>query len=115
MQKMKSYTTFSDWKKDQSSKNQKLITEVSKVINDIAPELETTVKWGQGCWTEGKNHKFFIHCKPDHIQLGFYIGSRLQDPKKLLQGDGKFVRHIKIFSKKDINEETLINLITQTL
>lgn len=112
---MKSYATFSEWKKDQSLKNQKLITEVSKVINNIAPHLEKTVKWSQGCWTEGKNHKIFIHCKPDHIQLGFYAGSKLKDTKNLLQGSGKFVKHVKIFSNKDIDESALRSLIKQVI
>jgi len=111
MSKMKSYATFPDWKKDQSLKNQRLITEVSKVINNIAPHLEKTVKWSQGCWTEGKNHKVFIHGASDHIQLGFYRGSELKDPKKLLQGDGKFVKHVKIFSNRDIDEIALRSLI----
>jgi len=113
--KMKSYDSFSEWKNDQSLRNKKLITEVSKVICDVAPKLETVVKWGQGCWTEGKKHKVFIHSAPDHIQLGFYIGSKLKDPKKILQGSGKFVKHVKIFSSKDIDETAFKNLIKQVI
>ncbi len=100
---------------DQSPKNKKLITKVPKVISDVAPKIETIVKWGQGCWTEGKNHKVFIHCEPFHIQLGFYTGSKLEDPKNLLQGTGKFVKHVKIFSSEDINETAFKNLIRQVV
>jgi len=112
---MKQYHSFSAWKKDQSPKNQRLINEVSKVIKGVAPELEKIVKWGQGCWTEDKKHKVFIHCEPGHIQLGFYTGSQLKDPKNLLQGSGKFVKHVKIFSRKDIDETAFKNLIQQVL
>jgi hypothetical protein len=112
---MQSYNSFSEWKQDQSTKNQQLITEVSKVIKSVAPDLETSVKWGQGCWTAGKNHKLFIHCKPDHIQLGFYIGSQLEDPQGFLQGDGKFVKHVKIFSRGDIHERAFEKLIRQVV
>jgi hypothetical protein len=114
-EKMKSYNSFSEWKKDQSIKNKKLITEVSKVIDSVAPEWETVVKWGQGCWTEGKNHKVFVHCKPDHIQLGFYAGSQLNDPQKLLQGNGKFVKHVKVFSSGDIDNKAFESLIRQLI
>ena len=113
--KMKSYDSFSGWKKDQSPKNQKLITEVTKIIKNAAPKLETTVKWSQGCWAMGKEHKLFIHGAQDHIQLGFYVGSKLRDPKKILQGNGKFVRHVKIFSEKDIDERAFKNLIKQVI
>ena len=112
---MKNYTSFSEWKNDQTTKNQKLITEVSKVIKNTAPHLDKVVKWGQGCWTEDKNHKIFIHCEPDYIQLGFYIGSQLKDPKNLLQGKGKYVRHIKIHSNKNIDKEAFKELIEQVL
>jgi len=112
---MKSYDSFSQWKKDQSTKNQKLITEVSKVIEGIAPELEKVVKWGQGCWTEGKDHKLFVHSASDHIQLGFYIGSQLRDPQNLLQGKGKYVRHCKVFSNADIDKKAFEKLITQAV
>ena len=112
---MKKYVSFSDWKKDQTFKNQKLITEASKIIDNVAPHLEKTVKWSQGCWTEDKNHKLFIHGASDHIQLGFYLGSTLKDPKNLLRGNGKFVKHVKIFSTGDIDEEAFNNLIKQVV
>jgi len=112
---MKNYESFNEWKKDQSLKNKKLINEVSRVISGITPKLKTIVKWGQGCWTDGGDHKFFIHCKPDHIQFGFYIGSQLRDPQEILQGNGKFVRHIKIFSNEDIDKKVFKNLIKQVV
>jgi len=112
---MKSYDSFSAWKKDQSAQNKKLITEIGQVIDRVVPGLETVVKWGQGCWTSGKDHKLFIHCKPDHIQLGFYKGSQLHDPKNLLQGTGKFVKHVKIFSSSDIDEQAVRRLIKQVV
>ena len=113
--KMRQYDSFIFWKKDQSIKNQKLITEVSRVIDDLAPSLEKIVKWGQGCWTEGKNHKLFIHCADDHIQLGFYTGSQLIDPQKMLQGTGKYVKHIQISSSEDIDKKAFEKLIKQVM
>lgn len=114
-EKMKNYSSFNEWKMDQSFNNQELITELSEIVADIAAILEKTVKWGQGCWVQGKDHKFFIHCKPDHIQFGFYNGAKLNDPESLLQGNGKFVRHIKIFSTAKINLITIKHFITQVI
>jgi hypothetical protein len=37
-----------------------------------------------------------------HVNLGFYCGAELPDPKKLLQGDGKRIRHIRIASHADV-------------
>ena len=38
-----------------------------------------------------------------HCNLGFYRGAELSDPKKLLEGDGKRIRHLRIASHADMN------------
>ncbi|MCB1179630.1 MAG: DUF1801 domain-containing protein [Leptospiraceae bacterium] len=47
----------------------------------------------------------------DHIQLGFFAGSFLNDPKKLLRGNCKFVRNIKIENIETIDEKEISTLI----
>ena len=74
-----------------------------------------TVKWGQGCWVSGTIPKIFIHTEPDYVQFGFYNGSALKDPNKLLVGSGKYVRHIKVRALKDINVPVFTNLIIQAI
>lgn len=113
--KMKTYGSFSEWKKDQSASNQKLISALERLIKKTAPRLVTTVKWGQGCWTDGNSHRLFIHAEDDHVQFGFYNGSSLKDPHKLLAGNGKYVRHVKVRTVKDIDRETFTDLIVQVI
>jgi hypothetical protein len=55
----------------------------------------------------------FIHCKEDFIQFGFYGGALLDDPRKLLLGNGNFVRHIPIGSIDDIDVNTFKPLVEQ--
>jgi hypothetical protein len=38
----------------------------------------------------------------NHVNLGFHRGAELPDPKKLLEGDGKLIRHIRIGSHADL-------------
>ncbi|MCC1484372.1 DUF1801 domain-containing protein [Winogradskyella immobilis] len=47
----------------------------------------------------------------NHLNLGFNKGVLLPDPKKLLQGTGKHIRHIPIKTHKDYNKESIKNLI----
>lgn len=114
-QKMKAYASFDDWKRDQSARNQKLISTLSGIVKKNAPQFTPTVKWGQGCWTLGDVPKVYIHAEPDHVQFGFYAGSRLKDPEGLLVGSGKHVRHVKVFTTKDIPREALAALLEQVL
>lgn len=111
--KMKAYASFEHWKRDQTDQHQRLITQLTKVIEKTAPQFERFVKWGQGCWIQDNRPKVFIHCASDHLQFGFYVGSQLKDPKKLLVGNGAWVRHIKVFTTKDIKIHDFSKLIKQ--
>ena len=114
-QKMKAYASFAEWRADQSSENQKLIDALSELVEETAPGFEQGVKWGQGCWTLDGTPKVYIHTEPDHVQLGFYAGSTLQDPERLLFGKGKHVRHVKVFSAEEISKAALVGLLKQVL
>ena len=113
--KMKAYAFYSEWKKDQSLKNQKLIGALQRLVKRTAPLLVTSVKWGQGVWLSGTVPKIFIHTEPDHIQFGFYNGSALKDPDKLLVGKGMYVRHTKVRTAKDIKVPTFTALILEAI
>lgn len=114
-QRMKNYASFSEWSKAQSEVNQDLIKRLKELIDRTAPQLTTTVKWGQGCWVDGATPRVFIHTEDDHVQLGFYNGSSLSDPRKLLSGNGKYVRFIKVYSPDDIEPEAYGRIIEQAV
>jgi hypothetical protein len=113
--KMKAYASFADWERDQSAKNQRLINALAALVKKTAPELTQTVKWGQGCWTRADAPKIYIHAEPDHVQFGFYAGSTLKDPDRLLVGSGKHVRHVKVFATRGMNRKALVALVEQAM
>jgi hypothetical protein len=51
----------------------------------------------------------------DHVDFGFFRGAELNDPKGLLEGTGKGLRHIKVFSPADIKEKEFTALLKQAL
>ena len=46
-----------------------------------------------------------------HVNVGFFQGAALPDPARLLQGSGKFMRHVKLAPGKPTNESALRALI----
>jgi hypothetical protein len=112
---MKAYASFADWKKDQSPKHIRLIGALTQIIEATAPHLARAVKWGQGCWLDEGSPRVYIHAARDHVQLGFYRGSALKDPKHLLVGSGQYVRHVKVRTARDIDPAAFAALIAQTL
>jgi hypothetical protein len=47
-----------------------------------------------------------------HVNVGFFQGSALPDPAGLLQGDGKYMRHVKLRPGTAIDTASLKALIT---
>jgi hypothetical protein len=63
---------------------------------------------------KGKTPVAYVYSAPDHVQFGFFAGSRLKDPQGLLRGEGKFVRHIRLVKPSGIDEPALRALLKQT-
>src|ERR1041385_4787993 len=102
--KRKKYASFDEYLADQPPKNRSIIRGLRRFVKRVAPELEESVKWGNGCWLKGKIPIAYVYSAPDYVQFGFLRGSALKDPKKLLEGKGQYVRHIKVRKPSDIDE-----------
>jgi hypothetical protein len=111
--KMKAYATFDEYTLDQSPRNQKVIRALRAFVKRVSPKLQESVKWGNGCWILGKTPVAYVYSAPDFTQFGFFAGSSLKDPKRLLNGAGKFVRHIKVVKPSDIDEGAFAALLRQ--
>ena len=46
-----------------------------------------------------------------HVNIGFFQGAELHDPKGLLEGSGKFMRHVKLRPGVEIDAAALSALI----
>jgi len=46
-----------------------------------------------------------------HVNVGFFRGAELADPDRLLEGTGKFMRHVKLRPGVPVNEAALRKLI----
>lgn len=53
----------------------------------------------------------YICPMPEYVRLGFYYEGALPDPKGLLQGGGKRLRHIKMYSLADVERPEVRRLI----
>jgi hypothetical protein len=111
--KMKAYASFDQYLAGQASRNQGIIRALRKFVKRVAPQLQESVKWGNGCWVQGKVPVAYVYSAPDHVQFGFFGGSALRDPSGLLKGEGKFVRHIKVRRHSDIDERAFGALLRQ--
>jgi hypothetical protein len=113
MAKMKAYASFSDYLAGQPARNRAIIRALRAFVADRQPELDETVKWGNGCWVGAKGPVAYVYSADDHVQFGFFRGSALKDPRRLLQGKGKYVRFVRLSAVSAIDQASLAALLRQ--
>ena len=113
MMKMKTYGSFDAYLKDQSPKNQAIIRGLRRLVKRVGPGLSEAVKWGNGCWVGSNGPVAYVYSAPDYVQFGFFRGSSLKDPRGLLEGKGKYVRHTKVREPSGIDERSFAALLRQ--
>jgi len=53
----------------------------------------------------------YVNAFTAHVNVGFFLGAELADPGQLLEGTGKYMRHVKLRSGSDVDATALINLV----
>ena len=111
--KMKTYASFDDYLDDQGPRNQEVIRALRKLVQRVEPTLSETVKWGNGCWINRKGPVAYVYSDRGCVQFGFFRGSSLKDPKGLLEGKGRYVRHAKVRTPSEIDQRAFAALLRQ--
>ncbi|MEM7016602.1 MAG: DUF1801 domain-containing protein [Pseudomonadota bacterium] len=53
----------------------------------------------------------YVNVFKAHVNIGFFRGSEIADPAKLLEGSGKRMRHVKLRPGHETDEAALMQLI----
>ena len=53
----------------------------------------------------------YVNVFTSHVNVGFFHGASLPDPARMLQGTGKFMRHVKLRPETAANTAALSRLI----
>ncbi len=53
----------------------------------------------------------YVNAFKAHVNVGFFRGAELADPAGLLEGTGRYMRHVKLRPDGDIDATALIRLI----
>jgi hypothetical protein len=53
----------------------------------------------------------YVNAFRAHVNVGFFLGALLNDPARVLQGTGRFMRHVKVPPGVSANEAALRELI----
>lgn len=89
-----------------------LVRSLDAVISKAGPTLAASLKWGNLTY-HGKKNVCSLVSHKHHVNLQVWGGARLKDPRGLLTGTGKDMRHIKIVSEADVDSKYIADLVKQ--
>ncbi|MBD3230945.1 MAG: hypothetical protein GF329_22390 [Candidatus Lokiarchaeota archaeon] len=84
----------------QTSPQKEICQILRKIILKTFPTIKEQMKYGVPYYDD----KFYIVGLKKHVNLGFSIKNLTDQEINLFEGTGKTTRHVKINSKKDIDE-----------
>lgn len=88
----------------------KILQKLRRIILNTFPDTKEETKFGVP-WYLGR---FYLVGLKDHVNMGFAFSGRIRNHAKELEGKGDYMRHIKFFKVKDIDEKKIVKLMRQT-
>jgi len=92
----------------QRSPQKEILKKVRNLILETIPDCDEKAAWGVAVFADGK---FYIAALKNKVHVGFAINGLSKEEIGQFEGSGKTMRHIKIHSLSDIDEEKLVQLI----
>jgi hypothetical protein len=104
-----------DWREAKVSGWQaEAVKKLCRIVRAAAPGASSSIKWGQPVF-ESDGPFAFIRPAKTHVTFGFWRGTEIADPKKLLEGSGDRMAHVKFESIEAIDERSLSAMIKEAV
>jgi hypothetical protein len=80
-------------------------------MRDCGPDVTELLHDGHPTACVGEAAFGYANVFTAHVNVGFFRGATLPDPASLLQGAGKYMRHVKLRPDVPVDEASLASLI----
>jgi len=81
------------------------------VMRDCGDDVRELLHDGHPTACVGDAAFGYVNAFTAHVNVGFFRGAEIADPERLLEGTGKFMRHVKLRPEHDVNAAALTKLI----
>jgi hypothetical protein len=82
-----------------------------EVMRDCGNDVRELLHDGHPTACVGDAAFAYVNAFKAHVNVGFFRGAEIADPKRLLEGTGKFMRHVKLRPEHDVDASVLTSLI----
>lgn len=101
-------TAVEDYINQQPSPQKEILLKLRTIILETFPDAEEEVKWGVPTYKQGK---YYLVSLKDHVNIGFSIKGLSENELGFVEGSGKTMRHLKIRTLADIDEQRIVDLL----
>lgn len=99
------------WMQDHSDELGAIAQRWFEVLRNCGDDVQELLHDGHPTVCVGDAAFAYVNAFKDHVNVGFFKGADIADPGGLLEGTGKFMRHVKLRSEHAIDDTALLKLI----
>jgi len=81
------------------------------VMRDCGDDVRELLHDGHPTACVGDAAFGYVNAFKAHVNVGFFRGADIADPESLLEGTGRFMRHVKLRPERDVDGMALMKLI----
>ena len=93
----------------------KMVQNILKDVKSVCSNIKERMMYGGIMFSVNTSDIGGVFVRKNHISIEFSSGHKMSDPKKVLEGTGKFRRHIKIRNISDIKEKNVLFYLKQMI
>src|SRR5690606_23946027 len=82
-----------------------------EVMRGCGDDVRELLHDGQPTACVGDAAFVYVDAFRAHVNVGFFRGAEIADPDGLLEGTGRFMRHVKLGPERDVDAAALASLI----
>ncbi len=82
-----------------------------ELMHDCGDDVRELLHDGHPTACVGDAALAYVNAFRAHVNVGFFRGAEIADPAGLLEGTGKFMRHVKLRPEHDVDATALKKLI----
>jgi hypothetical protein len=99
------------WMRDHSGALGAIAQRWFEVMRDCGDDVRELLHDGHPTACVGDAAFAYVNAFKAHVNVGLFRGAEIADPEGLLEGAGKFMRHVKLRPERDVDATALMKLI----
>ena len=100
-----------EWMRRHSDALGKIAQKWFEVMRASGDDVRELLHDGQPTACVGDAAFAYVDAFKAHVNVGFFRGAAISDPARLMEGTGKFMRHVKLGPGRDVDAAALKKLV----